>query len=256
MNEFRKENGKIVLNVPYAEAYLPASLVSSDPLVEKTIGKSNSTVAILYGEGFQTLGLFNMRFYKSDSEDRESAKLRTLNYPNTIITLPSNYYRETLKLTPDAEEEKYYVLQYYQGDIIMDSSIPKRSSNCEDFLDILVSGKIPYGISIWDLYFAWKRNFDSNGVDPDVPGVTLQMMISDLARLRDDPSEQFRRQLGKGGVDPTNYRVYNMVNIAANNSVLTALSFQRFGYMLTTSLNMTKSGKAQVKSPLEEVLSY
>jgi hypothetical protein len=246
-NEFIKENDLIKLNVPYAEIYLPFDIVG-DPDKE-------SPVAYWYGDGMRTIGLFNMRFYNSPDDDRDSAKLRELNYPNSIVTYPSDWEIANLKLSEDLDEDKYYILKYNKGDVIMNDLIEQKSQNCERFLNLLIKGKLPSGISYTDLFFSWLKNFKINNVNPGVPSLIMQFIISENCRSKDNPMLQFRKVAGKGNVNPTDYKVYNMVNVASHTSVMAALAFERFGDMLTASLNMTKSGTKQNKSPLERIIS-
>lgn len=247
-NEFIKENDLIKVNVPYAEAYIPFDLFG-DP-------ENESPVAYFYGEGIKTIGLFNMRFYDSPDTDRNSVKLRTFNYPNTIETYPSEKEIVTLKLREDLDEDKYYVLKYNKGDIMMHDLGKKSSQNCEQFLNLLIKGKLPTGLSYTDLLFSWMKNLDINKIDPGVPSLTMQFIISENCRSKDDPMVQFRKVAGKDeNVSLMDYKVYNMVKVASHTSVMAALAFERFSDMLTTALNMSKSGVNQNKSPLERVLS-
>lgn len=247
MNEFKKEGDYIVLNAPYAEAYIPFSIVGDEE-------KGNPT-AYFYGEGLRTIGLFNIRFYNDDGDERDSAPLRTLNYPNVITMYPSGIETATLQLAPDMDPDKYYVLQFFTGDIIMESRIQKNSKNCELFMNLLIKGKLPKGLSYTDLYFAWEKNFQINGLNPGVPAITLQTIISENCRDKNDPMNQFRKVVANPGVSMSDYKVQNMVDICSNSSVLNALTFERFGQMLANSLNMSKTGKAQNTTPLEKVLT-
>jgi len=248
MNEFIKEGDHIVLNVPYAEAYIPKDLFG-DP------EKGNPT-AYLYGQGIRTVGLFNMRFFDSeDVVDRNSVELRTFNYPSVITMYPTEYITETLQLSPDMEEDTYQVLQFVKGDIIMETKTQKRSQNCEEFMNFLIRGKLPKGLKYTDLYFAWQKNFKINSVNPGVPAITLQTIISENCRSKDDAMKQFRKVVENDKVSMSDYRVHNMVNICSNSSVLNALTFERFGDMLTYALNMSKNDVKQNKTPLEEVLT-
>lgn len=247
MNEFIKKDDKVILNTPYAEAYIPKDIMG-DP------EKGNPT-AYFYGDGIRTTGLFNIRFYQSDEEPRESAKLRTFNYPNTITMYPSDTENLTLQLDPDMDEDKYLVLKFYKGDVIMDAKIQQGSKNCEGFLNLLIKGKLPKGLNYTDLYFSWMKNFAINNTNPGVPAITLQIIVSENCRAKGDPKKQFRKIVNNKGVSMTDYKVHNMVNICSNSSVLNALMFERFGEMLTYSLNMSNSDMKQNKTPLEEVLT-
>lgn len=246
MNEFIKDGEFIKLNVPYAEAYIPKDILGDSR-------KGNPT-AYLYGEGIRTTGLFNIRFYNSDEEDRNSTKLRTFNYPNVITMYPSDKETLRLQLESDMEEDTYLVLKFYKNDVIMNSKVQQKSQNCEAFMNLLIKGKLPKGLNYTDLYFAWKKNFQINAVNPGVPAITLQTIISENCRSKDDPMKQFRKVVGENGVSLSDYKVHNMVNICSNSSVMNALTFERFKDMIGHSINMSKSGVKQNTSPLEEVL--
>ena len=247
MNEFVKQNDQIFLNVPYAEAYIPYSLFD-DP-------ESNATVASYYGEGIHTIGLFNIRFYQSDEDARDSVPLRTFNYPNTIDMYPTTYTKEKLILSVDMEEDAYIVLKFYKGDVVMNDLVKKASQNCEKFLNLLIQGKIPKGIEYTDIFFMWIKNLQINSVNPGVPSITMQIIISENARSKNNSALQFRKIAGKEKTKISDYRIHNMVDVAGHNSVMSALTFNYFSDMLTNSINMTKSGEKQNKSPLEKVLS-
>lgn len=245
MKEFVKDNENIYLNKIYAEAYIPEDLFSD--------GEKEATVASEYGNGIRTIGIFNMRFFDSEDEDREKIKIRTLNYPNMIETYPSEY--ETLTLTINGIKDKYRVLKYYKGDIIMSAFIKQDSENCERFLNLLTSGKIPRTISYPDILTMWIKNFQINSINPEVPAVTLQVVISEMYRDPSNPMRQFRKVAGKGKVDMGDYLAMNMNGVSSYSSVMSALTFERFSDKLTTSLNITKGGIKQNKSPIEKVLS-
>lgn len=250
MNEFMKKDNYIILNVPSAEVYIPYEIVG-DP-------SKGNPVAYEYGNGVRTIGLFNMRFFDKDEiekKDRDKSPLRTFNYPNLITMYPSKKDTEILQLSADLEEDKYYVLEFHRGDVIMEAKSQKSSKNCETFMNFLIKGKLPKGLNYTDLYFAWERNFQINGVNPGVPSITLQTIISENCRSKNDPMKQFRKVVSDKGVTMTDYKVHNMVNICSNSSVLNALTFERFSDMLTSSLNMSKTGQAQNTTPLEKVLT-
>ena len=247
MNEFKVDGDYIVLNVPYAEAYIPASIFGE-------AGEGRPT-AYEYGEGIRTTGLFNMRFYPNDTNDRSSVALRTFNYPNVITMYPSEKEVLVLQLSPDMDEDKYYVLKFYEGDVIMHKRIQQNSKNCEDFMNLLIKGKLPKGLNYVDLYLAWEKNFQINAVNPGVPAITLQMIISENCRAKNDPMKQFRKVVADDGVSLSDYKVHNMVDICSNSSVMNALTFERFKEMLTNSLTISINNVPQNTTPLEEVLT-
>jgi hypothetical protein len=246
MNEFIKVGENIHVNVPYMEAYISMDLFDD--------ADKESAVATQYGEGIKTIGLFNIRAFSSEEDVRERVEIKTFSYPNTIETHPSEY-ESNVKLFINGIEDKYMVLKYYKGDIMMHSAIKQDSTNCERFLNMLTKGKIPNTINYTDIFKIWLKNFEINAVNPGVPAVTLQVIISEMYRNKNNPIEQFRKIAGKGKVGMYDYLAFNMNEVSSYTSVLSALTFERFSDKLTSSINMTKDGVSQTKSPVEKVIS-
>lgn len=243
---FSSDGINIIINVPYAEAYIPFDIFG-DP-------SDGIPVAYNYGDGVRSVGLFNIKFFNNEEQDREKPKLRLFKYPNEITMYPTDRETKILKLDKNLKEDKYIILKFYQGDVIMAANIEQKSQKCEAFMNQLIMGKLPKGLSYEDLYFSWEKNFKINNVNPGVPAVIKQMIIAENCRAAGDPSKQFRKTVNDPKVTMYDYEVHNMVDICANSSVLNALIFERFGDMVTSSLNMTKEGVKQNTTPLEDVL--
>lgn len=251
MKEFIEQDGKILLNVPYAEAYISRKLFKSNDEDKETA----SAVAIQYGEGFKLVGLFNIRFFESEDVPRTSVKLRTFSYPNMIMTYPSDFSIERLALREYDRPEPYVVMKYQMGDVIMMAEEVQQVSNCTKFLNMITRGKIPSTIPYDRFENIWQKNFEINAFNPQVPSVVLQLIWSEMCRDPEDMSRPFRMVYGKGNADPTSYLETNMNNVAAATSVFSALSFERSKEKLASSINMSLTGQEQRKSPVEEVLS-
>lgn len=236
----------IVINTPYAEVYIPYAIVG-DPT-------QGNPVAYEFGEGVTCTGLFNIKFFNNEEDDRNKSKLRVFKYSNEITMYPSDREVKVLKLDKNMKEDKYLILKFYKGDIIMSANVEKKSQKCEAFMNHLIQGKLPKGLKYDDLYFSWNKNFKINAVNPGVPAITLQMIIAENCRAMGDMKKQFRKVVNNPGVSLYDYEVHNMVDICANSSVINSLIFERFGEMITSSMNMTKDGTKQNVTPLEEVL--
>ena len=248
MNEFVRKDDKIYVNVPYAEGYIPQSLFNPDL-------ETKSSIAVRYGEGFKLVGIFNMRFYDSDEEPRDSKPLRTFNYPNMIMTYPSESSIATLKLSEFSDAEPYIIMKYYMGDVIMDAEEVQAVANCTKLLNMITKGKIPNTIPYDKLVEIWHNNFTINNFNPRVPSLVLQMIWAEMCRDPDDITKPFRMKYGLGNADTTHYTETNMNNVSAASSVFSALSFERIKEKLASSVNMTRNGTEQMRSPVEEVLS-
>lgn len=245
MNEFIKHDGKIIVNVDHAEAYIPESMFGSE--------ESGASIAYEYGEGYKIIGIFNMKVTNDPNDDLSKAPLRTFNYPNMIETYPSGTEKRKIVLTSDGEEDSYRVFKYVQGDIMMSAAMPKAAGNCTKFLNAINSGKLPTTLNYTDILLAWHKNFETNGLTPAVPSLYLQAMLAEKCRYRKDPSIPFRKIYGKN-MNNNDYANTNMRGLASYSSVFNALAFEDMGRMLGTSVNMTRRQLPQAISPIEKTL--
>lgn len=248
--ELMNDGKYIYINVPYAEMYIPESIIDTpdgDP--------KESSVAYECGTGFVTLGICYMRFFKNENQTRDEVPVRTLIYPNLIETHPSDSSKG-VTLTINGKTDKYRILKYEHGDTLMEATSRKSSKNCEAFMRLLSSGKIPSSLTYDEVYQAWMDNYDINGMSPSAPAVMLQAIIGEMYRDPKDPSRQFSKVIGENPkVNPRSYHAMSMNAVSAYSSVMSALSFERMTEKLTSSINMTKSGVKQKKSPIEQIIT-
>ena len=248
--ELMNDGKYIYINVPYAEMYIPESIIDTpdgDP--------KESSVAYECGTGFVTLGICYMRFFKNENQTRDEVPVRTLIYPNLIETHPSDSSKG-VTLTINGKTDKYRILKYEHGDTLMEATSRKSSKNGEAFMRLLSSGKIPSSLTYDEVYQAWMDNYDINGMSPSAPAVMLQAIIGEMYRDPKDPSRQFSKVIGENPkVDPRSYHAMSMNAVSAYSSVMSALSFERMTEKLTSSINMTKSGVKQKKSPIEQIIT-
>lgn len=255
MNELKKgEDGYLYINKPYAEAYIPEDFFNHN----KDKYELGNTIALEYGSGFQVIGLFNMKFFNDNNIDnvaRDAAQTFTFNFPNMIETYPSSSVSATLTIS--GVTDKYRVLQYELGDIMSQEATTQSVTNCERFMSLVTSGKIPQSIGYDENLMIWMENFDINGIDPGVPSVVLQAIIAEKSRAQDDYSVPFRKRIGidSSNVGQKDFKQMNLNEIAAYSSVMAGLSFERITDKITTALNMSYNDLPQKKSPIEQVIT-
>jgi len=241
----------ICITCEYAEAYIPeAIIINPDGAI------SPSAIAYESGSSFNTLGIFYIRFFNNEEDSRDSIPLHTMIYPNIIESYPSDATTSIYMTIGDAEPEKYRVLKYYQGDALMESTSRKSHTNCEMFMRLLSSARLPRSLTYDQVFTAWMDNYNINGMTPQVPAVVLQMIVSEMYRNPNNPSEQFSKVVGKNlKADPKGYVPMTMNQVSAYSSVMSALSFERITEKVTSALIMSKNGVPQKKSPVERIIT-
>ena len=245
------KDGNVIVNVDQMALYIPAELFDDDKI---STDITSSPCASSFGEGFKIIALAVMKIAETPESDLSKSKLYTLNYPQLITTYPSDSKDEILDLIPGVEEpQKYKVLYYTQGDILMPVENPRNVDNCIKFLDLLVKGKIPATIAYPDIYNAWMRNFEINGHKPGVPALYMQYIISEIYRCRKDPTKKFRYAYGND-MTRNDYTPFNMRDSAAHAAVFNGQIFEHMSRMMVNGINITRRQLPQTRSPVEHVL--
>ena len=245
-----KKDGNIIVNVDRLEIYIPKELFDAER-IDKDI--EHAAVATSIGDGFKIIALMNARAAIKPGDKIEDSPLYTFNYPQVILTYPSSSSDEKLALRRGDEPSDYKVLRYEQGDILMSAQIQKNGDNCTKFLNLLIRGKIPDTIRYEDIFLLWKKNLLINDVNPGVPDVYLQFIISEIYRDKSDPRKRFRFIYGKD-MKRNDYTASNIRGVVSASSVFASQIFEHISRMMTTSINMSRRGLKQDRSPIEKVL--
>ncbi len=251
-NELINDGKYIFINTQYAEAYIPDEIFD-----RPTDDPTNSSLAYDTGESVTSIGIFYMRFYDADEitpELREKTPVKTLSYPNKIETVPTGGMTK-MSLTINGQTDIYRVYLYNHGDVLMEAASKKSYVNTEMFTKLIMSGKIPRSLTYDEIYFNWLKSFQINGINPGIPPVLMQAVVSKMCRSANDPTKQFRMIIGREKVDPHDYMMLSMNQVSAYSSVMSSMSFERFAEKLTTSLIMTKEGIPQEPSPIEKLIT-
>ena len=249
-NEFNSDGQYIFINKEYAEAYIPAEI-----MLTKNEDPKPSTIAYDTGDYVVCVGIFYMRFFDSDTEERDSVPVRTLCYPNKIEMHPTSGTYDPVKLIINGVEDKYYIYKFYKGDILMEAASMKSYLNTEMITKLVMSGKMPKSLTYDDLYFTWLKCFQINGLSTGIPPALMQAIIAKMCRDPMDVMKQFRLTAGAKKVDPRGYQMLSMNQVSAYSSVMSSMAFERFAEKLTTSLNMIKEGTPQEPSPIEKLIT-
>lgn len=239
MKELIKKDDFIILDEDYMEAYIPKFYFEG-----KLAADQGSSILIF--------GLFNIRFFKKD----KPGELKTFNYPSMIVTFPSDIESKQLQLVSGENGimEEYYVLKYYRGDRVLESSIPSNSSNVELFIDILTRGKIPVTVPYSEVLNIWRKNLEINNVHLGVSSTVLEVIVSEIYRNKKKPEEAFRKVVGTGKVSEYEYSTATIREICSRNSTFSAITFEDFDSMLTSSINISKFNKEETESPIEKII--
>lgn len=241
LNNFLRNDGKnIIFTGYYMEIYIPETYFET-------------TVAEIEGSTVKTFGI--VQCMVRDKNDKIIVN-ETLNLPTNIVLNFSDIYKTKINLYgyEGSEAETYRVLKLYNNDVVMANAVNKNSRNSEKFVKLMIAGKIK-NIDYDKLLQLWHKNLTMNSVNLNVPSTILELIISETYRNPRDPNEKFSKYINRNPkVSRIHYRSANVREICSRNSTFSAITFEDFDRMMTSSLNMNKYNKNQVESPIEKVI--
>lgn len=240
---FADKDEKLIFTGGYMEIYIPDSLFTSG-------------IATVIGEKVETMGLFNFRVMNKATDKRESSPVKTFKFPSKMITKPNVIETETLELIKGSGEEKYYVLKYFNGDVVMTSTNAIATvDNVETFIKMLNDGKIPSTIPYDNLLPLMIKNLEINSVNLQVSATLMSCIISELYRSKKNIAKPFRQEIGKSrDVSVFAYTNVNNRTVCSMNSTFSALTFEDIDSMITSSINKNRYGRNQAYTPVEELI--
>ena len=246
MEWFKTQGEKIIFTGTLMKAFIPQDYF--DMNIAQDYG----------GEHIEVLGLFNVKFYSDKEGKKQVGKLETVNIPTNINIYPSSIETEELELVPGTGVNRYQVMTFYGNEPFTDKFIIMKSKAAESFLNILEGGKIPPTIPYDKIFDIWTANMRLNGVNmPDVPSSSREMIIAEKYRDKKNPAFRFGIRAGK---DPRtsmyDYVAANPRMLTKYSSTFAGFTFEDFDSMVTNGMNISKSGRKQVESPIEPIIKY
>jgi len=238
---FKSDDRYIYLVKKYCEFYIPMSYFDG-----------TSGFAQDMGPTINVMGIFNVGFF----EDGKLLETRIMNLPSWITVYVYDSVVKSIKLPGEPEPVQCKVLQYYEGNKVMNATIIEDSENCERYMDFVLKGKVPSSVPYDASLRLWRKNQAMNAVHLGVPSVIEELILSATYRYKDDVTQKFARVIGK---DPKNisqydYKAVNVRQICQFTSTFTAVTFEDIDSMITSSLNRSREHKEEAVSPIEQVI--
>jgi len=222
MASYFKSDGKyIYLEADYAEFYLP------EDYFDET-GK----FAEDKGDMIRTLGIFTVGIFEKD----KLKEIKTFNVPTWIELYSPSTETRIVNISRNPNE------------------VNQDSSNAEDYMNLIIKGKLPQCIPYSSMMDLWQKNLNLNNVGFGVMNVIEEMILATMCRDRRDPSKKFCHVVTTEPLTDYDYKMNNVRQICQYTSTFNALTFEDMDSMITTSLNRTKNKGVETPSPVEVIL--
>lgn len=240
MRYFEKNKDYISLSgAEYCEFYIPMEYFE------------NNKFATDLGSTISTLGIFYVKFFK----DGKVIDEKTMSIPTWIKLFVYDYTSDSVELPGYEQKTSCKILKYIKGQNVMESRIIEDSDNAVKYLKFITQGKIPRTIPYEKTLELWWKNQELNGITLGVPSIILELILSVCYRDKNDPSRKFSSIIGKDlSTSQYDYLMMSIRQICQYASTFTALTFEDFDAMVTSSLNKTREKKPEMESPVEKVI--
>jgi uncharacterized protein YifE (UPF0438 family) len=235
----RNEEGKIVVSCYSMEVYVPKSYFDEE-------------IAELVGDKIQTIGILLVRVFKTENSQ---PKIYRINFAGNIAFSFSSERKEHAEfIKGDADTYNVYSLE--EGDIFLDSeTIVPSSNNLKNFVKLLHSGKLPK-TTYESIYKQYMNIQESNNIMLKVSSATLEAMIAELTRWKDDKLVPFRMAIDNPKVTESDYQMVSLKTLPFLISTFSGLSFEDIDKAILYGIERKKSNKKNIITPMEETIKY
>lgn len=213
--------------------------------------------AIIEGEIIHTIGILNWVIIK-DGEDptKCSLKSKPFTWPTAISTRPGSIEKaKGLKIVESQKAQDFRILRYTNNN---DDQILTTIHNVQDIVNVEkcmsifeTTGKIPPGISYYDLYKYYIEPMRLNGSDYGITAQEFGILYSEICRSPHDYSVPFRltKDLDK---DPYSYVSVSAKQISKLVSPFTSITTENWDKAVISSAIIDE--KDIKDTPMERIM--
>lgn len=189
--------------------------------------------AIQEGDVVHLIGVLNWAIVKKgDDPTKYSSKSKPFNWPTAISTRPGSIVKaKGLKIVESQKAQDFRIFKYSnngEDQILVCTRTVQDIVNVEKCMSIFeTTGKIPPGISYYDLYTYYMDPIALNGASYGITAQEFGLLYSEVCRSKNDYSVPFRltKDLDK---DPYSYTSISVKDIAKLISPFTAITTENW----------------------------
>ena len=239
MGSFRSDGKFIYLEDSHMEFYVPVDYFDESKHFAKD-----------YSSYIEVLGVFDVGLFK----DGKVYDYKVLNHPYMIKAYVYDSEIKTVNI-PKAGEVKCKVISFEKGQKIMDASIVQDSVNGLMFLNLIIGGKIPKLCPYNKAYSLWIKNKEMHGVNFGVRPEVEEMILALVYREKGKLTSKFSKYYGLDEkANPYNFELADLRKVCQYASTFSAVTFEDFDTMVTTSINRSRNHTPESYSPIEDTI--
>lgn len=184
--------------------------------------------AIIEGDVVHVIGVLNWAILKGNESPEDYGKMsKPFEFPTAISTMPGKMEKiKNIKIKDSQEPQDFRIFYYENNDhdqILTSKYTVQDIANVERAMSIFeTTGKIPPGISYYDLYRYYMDPMRLNGNSYGLTAQEFGLLYSEICRSKKDISVPFRqtKELDK---DPYAYKSISVKEVSKLTSPFTAI---------------------------------
>lgn len=231
------KDGKIFCN-EYIELYVPMDFFESG-------------VAQNRGLFIESLGLLYIQSFK----DGKGEGIKLLNIPTVMEFMLYESHPDTIRI--QNKDLECLALSYPKDSYIVHQTLPKGREVANQFLDMILAGKLPKTLNYKQVIDIWWTNLEISGISYKVPSKIFEMIIATTYRnphnVKERYGQLYGRQQNPSGYD---YVTENVRSVVKDLSTFSGMIFEDIGAMISNGINNSIEGVEEPVSPLEKIIHY
>lgn len=229
--------GKIYCN-DYMEIYIPMEYF-------------NKNMAYNKGVSVETLGILYVREFPKGQE----GPFRLFNAPTVIDVMVYDFSNETIKV--HGKTIDVMTLKYLKDSCVMHQSVTKGRIVAEDFLALMLAGKLPNTLNYSQVIDMWWRNLEIAGINYKVPSKIYEMIIASIYRNPHNPKDRYGQYYGRqSNPNGYDYKTEKVKDAVKDLSTFSGMVFEDMGLMISNGINNSINNVDEPISPLEKIIHY
>lgn len=227
----------------YAKDYLEVFI----PLIY--FGKPSDSDKVRYAEDHgETINVFALLYVKG-----VDGVLQFMNLPTRIEMQQYNWDETEIEVR--GVTLKCRRLKYMKDAFMFSDTIIQNFNLGEDWVNMLLDGKVPPTINYPKLINIWWNNCEITGIDLQCHTKIMELVLCNLFRNKDNIKERYAKVYGNRSTpEGFDYKSGDVRTIVEQLSTFSGFIFEDLGRMITSGINNTLNNEVEPVSPLEKVM--
>ena len=215
----------------------------------------DSEIASYLGNKVNTTGIFQFKVFK-DKEDKKG-RMYQMSLPESIIFEFNDSVEEMLTMGKNKDPEKYIIFSLKKGNLFMETTqLTQFFANTENLVKMHHNGKLPDILAYHEILNMYIDSMRNNSSSLRMPLALIEMIISGLARDKNNLDVPFRKVIGAGKAGENDYLQMSIKNLAMTNSTFTAITSEDINKAIINSVNKSEYDGVERETPIEKTFKY